>query len=76
MIRSLKYDTASFLDHDEMIAYHQEALDSFDVWNARRTAKIEKLNRAIEELARERDALIISSWPGGLRRDESTDHQL
>lgn len=64
------------LDNDERIAYNREAMENFDIWNARRQAKIEKLNRKIMELSMERDALVISSWPGGLRRDESTDHQL
>jgi len=64
------------LDNDERIAYNREAMENFDIWNARNTAKIEKLNRTIMELCIQRDALIASSWPGGLRRDESTDHQL
>jgi len=64
------------LDNDERIAYNREAMENFDIWNARNTAKIEKLNRMIMELSIQRDALMLSSWPGGLRRDESTDHQL
>ena len=73
---NLKIDSASCLDPEEYMAYNREAIESFDIWNARRTAKIEKLNRAIMELSMMRDALLVSSWPGGLRRDESTDHQL
>lgn len=64
------------LDNDERIAYNREAIENFDIWNARNKAKIEKLNRMIMELSIQRDALMLSSWPGGLRRDESTDHQL
>lgn len=64
------------LDNDERIAYNREAMENFDIWKARNTAKIEKLNRMIMELSIQRDALMLSSWPGGLRRDESTDHQL
>ena len=34
------------------------------------------LEMAIGALQIERDSYAVSSWPGGLRKDESTDHQL
>ena len=34
------------------------------------------LEMAIGALQIERDSHAVSSWPGGLRKDESTDHQL
>jgi hypothetical protein len=77
----MKTGTELHLDDDEFHAYNLEAMENFDIWNARRQAKIYKLNRMIMMLTMERDSLIISSWPGGLRQgfkfaDESTDHQL
>ncbi len=62
----------SFLgDPEKIAAYHRESLESFDVWKARNDIHIAKIEKQIGELQLMREALILSSWPGGLRkRDE------
>jgi hypothetical protein len=72
-----KYDmeTDNFLlggDPEKIAAYHRESLESFDIWKARNDIKISKIEKSIAELQLLREALIISSWPGGLRK-KTTD---
>ena len=58
-------------------------------WAFKNAVKVETLSMAIaaldyskdlatakEALTKIRDSYALSSWPGGLRKDESTDHQL
>jgi len=64
-------------------------MKDFQTWNEEREAKVAILKEAIDmldncemvwhakaSLRMLHDSYAVSSWPGGLRKDESTDHQL
>jgi hypothetical protein len=64
-------------------------LSEFGFWKYKQSLKIEMMELALDALkvsasldgAKEalthiRDSYALASWPGGLRKDESTDHQL
>jgi hypothetical protein len=85
MSEEIKSDTVSYLNNFE----NHPVLSEFGFWKYKNAVQIQTLAGVLEGLSTcedleqaksmvkiMHDSYMVSSWPGGLVRDESTDHQL